>query len=502
MRREGANLAGASGSELRQITAKASTRAVACAMLSFRPMRLAPPFFSPLVRALVVLALVLASHSARAQAVTNIVGAVTRLESDGKTSADIAHPHPGGVPLNAVNFEDCAADLEFKFVLALAGTDPSYELVAYVGVDDCTPYDAREGSSPTCWSVTPGPIAQASNTTVIVRAQDLASQASVTTPFPAYPGATNSACVAQPTSAGASLWLYFFFIDANKNAIGVAQPYPIIVDTQAAVVNGAITATPEESSLTVSIPASTDTDITGWNLYCDPPRGEETELNDVAYQPPSNECVDAAGNVASNTSDASDANDDSDALASSDASASSDAGEVTDADASSDAAVAKSTVDDAGGSSCGISANDAGIPATGGCHSSTVFAASAITTTAVDGAVVTGAGKAQTVIPSVYLCGAAEPTDTTGTISGLKDGYYYDIGLAATDAVGTIGPLATVCGEPLQTSDFYDYYYSQNGRAGGGYCATDGVGLPGGTSAFGVIFAACCAAVVRRRRRG
>jgi MYXO-CTERM domain-containing protein len=113
----------------------------------------------------------------------------------------------------------------------------------------------------------------------------------------------------------------------------------------------------------------------------------------------------------------------------------------------------------------------------------------------------TTGGRAQTVIPTVYRCGQAQAGDTSVTINGLKDGYYYDVALAATDAVGNVGPLSATCGEPLREDDFFNYYWSENGRAGGGYCSTDGAGAPGGTSAFGVLFAAACAAAVRRKRR-
>ncbi len=516
-RREGANLAGDSIAESLQFAANASTRAVACAMLSLLPMRPAQLRFSTLVRGLAVLALLLASRGARAQSVTGIVGPVLRVESDGTTSADDLdkHPHPGGVPVNAVNFSDCAADLDYKFVLGL-DTNPNDQLVAYVGPGDCTPYAAREGLTPTCWPVTAGAIPQASKITVLVRMQDLAKYAtSTSSPPTVYSAATNSACVAQTSSAGASLWLYFFFVDGFDNAIGLAQPYPVLVDTQAAA-SKAVAANSGDSSVSMSIPAVSDPDITGWNLYCDPPRGEETETNGVAYYPPTTTaCVDASTNDASDASDgdakeSSDANDSIDATPSTDATQSIDASEPSDANASLDAEAstdAQSTApstDEAGGCSSGVNVNDAAIPFTGGgtCAASTVFAAAAKPLTLKDGSVAVGPGATQTVLPAAYLCGQANATDTSATITGLKDGYYYEIGVGATDAVGNVGTLATACGNPLEASDFYAWYWSKNGRAGGGFCSTDGVGTPAGTTtAFGALFAACCAAIVRRRRR-
>jgi hypothetical protein len=492
-------------------------------MLSDRPMRLAPPRAFHLVGSIAVLVSLLATRGALAQAVTGIPVAPQRLEPDG-TSADAlnANPHPGGVPVNAINYEDCAADLRFKFTLNLAELNANAQLVAYAGPTDCTAASARIGTSPTCWSLTPDAIPQAAQTTVTIHMRDLAADAPLSPlTTSAYPNATSAACVAQTTSAGNSIFIYFFFVDGNGNAVGVAQAYPITVDTQASDVNGSIKAIPADGTLSIGIPTNTDPDITGWNAYCDPPAGEETEFDGVPSTAPSNGgmCVDAASTDANSSTDAtsspadgsldatSEASDEASSDAeTSEASSSDDAGAAdaassVDADAGADAQSSSQASDAATGNPCGASLSDAAIPGVVGCQTSSVFAPTVLVTTANEAGVTTAGGHAQTVIPLAYRCGQGLATDTSVTVTGLKDGYFYEVALAATDAVGNVGPLAVTCGEPLHEDDFFNYYWAQNGRAGGGYCSTDGAGAPGGTSAFGVLFAAGCAAAVRRKRR-
>ncbi len=86
----------------------------------------------------------------------------------------------------------------------------------------------------------------------------------------------------------------------------------------------------------------------------------------------------------------------------------------------------------------------------------------------------------------------------------LKDGFYYNLAVAAVDGVGNVGPLSNVlCGEPVPVADFWRLYYEAGGRAGGGFCAAaaEGVGVPAGTSGLGVLMAASIVAIIRKRRR-
>ena len=103
--------------------------------------------FSSLVLAFaVVWALAFAPRDAWAQStpsVSGILGTVQRCEppASGSTcvSADNtgANPHPSGVLVNTINFEDCAADLFYQFEVGISNPSSSYTLQAWAGTQDC-----------------------------------------------------------------------------------------------------------------------------------------------------------------------------------------------------------------------------------------------------------------------------------------------------------------------------------------------------------------------------
>jgi hypothetical protein len=505
-----------------------------------------------------VLALLLSSVDARAQvpAVTGIVGPVVRVEPNG-TNADsfsTGHPHQGGVPVNVINYEDCEADLRFELTLALSGTFPQYDLVAWAGPTDCTVATARTPGTATCWPVTAGAIAQTGaltdagvqTTTVALSMRDIAAQAWTTPPATTYTPATSDACnKAQTGTAAKSFTIYFFFVDhiGVGNAIGTAaQPYPIVADMVAQTIGDNFSVTqPLDSQLAVAISAPSDSDTVAYNVYCDPPPGHETAINQVPYDAASNN-----GQCIADSSSANETGSDSASDAASDATTSSGSGdgssgegeggegggsgtdgaadaEVVDGAPASpadaglvDAGVAEGGgFDDAGGSSCGIPLSDAGVPYYGSCSSGSILQPGGGTTTTtltpttsddgaityVEAGVVTG-GRQTLGIPAMYLCGTVPVGSPTLTLTGLRDGYYYNIAVAAVDGAGNVGPLAVTCGEPIQIADFWYNYTVAGGQAGGGFCsAAEGVGVPAGTSGLGVLMIASFVAILRKRRR-
>jgi hypothetical protein len=478
---------------------------------------------------------------AQVPAVTGIVGSVLRLESDG-TSADsysTGHPHPGGVPANVINYSDCEADLRFGFTLSLSGDYTPYNLVAWAGPDDCTAAAARTSGTATCWPVTPGAIVPTGATDdagapivqVVLRMQDIVSQAGTgTAPNPAYPAATSAACSVQQSDSASSLAVYFFFTDqvGVGDAVGFAQAYPIVADTVAQDVgsDGFSVSQSTDAELTVAVSAAADSDTLVFNIYCDPPPGQESTVSQVPVDAATNNGVCPADSVSAGTTSGTptvDASDDAsdDGATTSDAATSDAAGTST-----SDSGGAPSTsIDDAGGNPCGARLNDAGVPSAsvGGCAESILKSGGGTTVprlvpalddagndlTLPDGAVVyedggtTTTGGTMTLgIPSKYLCGTVSPSNATLNVTGLKDGYYYTIAVAAVDSAGNVGPLAVACQEPVQLADFWYRYTSAGGQAGGGYCAAaENVGAPAGMSGLGVLGAACVVALVRRRRR-
>jgi hypothetical protein len=178
------------------------------------------------------------------------------------------------------------------------------------------------------------------------------------------------------------------------------------------------------------------------------------------------------------------------------------------------------TIDDAGGNPCGVSANGSVLTSVGGCTPSVLTSGGG---TAVGSVVETDdAGKpvfddagvavstdastsivggTQILVPSKYLCGTVPSGTTSLTINGLKDSYYYTVAVAAVDAVGNEGPLGVQCAQPMQIDDFLGAYYGAGGRAGGGYCSTEGAGAPAGTTGLAFLAAASLAALARKRSR-
>jgi hypothetical protein len=480
---------------------------------------------------LAVVALLFSSSEARAQAVTGILGKVVRLEPDGSSADSYAtgNPHPGGVPENVVNYEDCEANLSYAFTLTLSGTYANYDLVAWAGPDDCTAAAARQPGSATCWPLTSAPIPQsgavddagAPTTTFKLSMRDLAAYAGVSTPISTtYTGATSSVCSAQTQDTQTSIAIYFFFTDhvGVGDAIGVAQAYPVVVDTRAQTIGqtGFNVQQQLDAQLTVSITVTADPDTVTYNVYCDPPPGQETAVNEVPY--------DAATNGGVCPVDSGPASDGASGQDGGDA-----AGVLEDAsgDAAGGVGVQSGQVgallDDAGGNSCGVPLGEAGVPSYGSCSPGSVLqpGGGTETTTLVaetddSGVPVTNeagatvyveagvfTGGTQTLgIPAKNLCGYASPSNPTATITGLRDGYYYTIAVAAVDSAGNVGPLATTCGEPVQLADFWYNYTTAGGQAGGGYCsAAEGVGVPAGTGGLGLLMVASIIAIVRKRRR-
>lgn len=460
--------------------------------------------------------------------VTGILGTVLRLEQDGSSADDKdKHPHPNGVLVNAINFEDCIADLKYRFDLGISNVDTSYNLDVWAGTQDCTQIANRQAATAVCWPVTNPTPATTNPVTVEVNMEDIVSQVTLTSHTVSYARANANVCQLQTATGAQNVSLYFFF-EQSGNAVGTGQPYPVKVDTRAGDVQGNITVGQGDTLLVVNIPSTTDTDTQEWNVYCDPPPGGEPDGSNVTV------AVDAATNGGQCTnpnpttpSDASTADGSSDSGASLDATASA-------SDASS------AILDDAGGNYCGTVLSDSGIPSPGGCSSSNVltpgtggtptiigydeagapiYGDGGTTTVTTEAGTTFSAGGTMKLIPSQYLCGQGSATSTQILVKQLQDGKFYNVAVAAVDGVGNVGPLSNVaCGEPIPVTDFWDRYRQANGSAGGFCSVPRGVGappvvipasgsgvadfsLPAGTSGLATLMFGSMIALVRRRRR-
>ena len=85
-------------------------------------------------------------------------------------------------------------------------------------------------------------------------------------------------------------------------------------------------------------------------------------------------------------------------------------------------------------------------------------------------------------------------------ITGLTDGTWYNVVVAAVDGTGNVGPASPeVCDYPAPVQDFWQTYRQDGGQANG-FCALETVGA-GGPSLAGVGAVFVGAALLRRRRR-
>ncbi len=230
------------------------------------------------------------STDARAQSsVTGILGTVSRCEPPTDSTCVNAdapgeNPHPAGVLANALNLEDCAADLHYELQLGISAPSPSYWLEAWVGTQDCSQLTNRQTSATSvCWPVAQAQEALANPFVLDVRMQDIASGAFSPTHPVAYAATTDpSVCERQTQTAATPLTLYMFFVDGASNPVGTVQQYPITFDTRAGNVPGPISVASEDDSVTIAIPPTTDPDTQGYNVYCDPPPGSEAASEPAA----------------------------------------------------------------------------------------------------------------------------------------------------------------------------------------------------------------------------
>lgn len=355
----------------------------------------------------------------------------------------------------AISRADCEAGDHFFFPLTLGGSYGSYELQVWAGTNgtDCTPQTARTGTTPVCWQVYRG-VPTSITPTLDIAVQDIVGQHK---PPDGAPGSGTVADCNPGTGAATApqtVQLTFMFVmGTGGDGIG-AVPYPITFDLAGPVPPGSVSAGIGDTMLVLDWAQSTDTDLAGYNFYCDPVPGQEGAATDAG--------ADSGGGAGAGGSDAG-------AAASCPDASTDDAGDA-------EACEAGTGSTDAGGSDAG------GITVVGAC-----------TTTLAAGALPD---------PARLCGGVGSKMSTSGHVTDLIDGQSYAIAVAGVDGVGNIGPLSNVvCGMPQPVDDFYKLYRDAGGKAGGGFCSIDRA--PFGPRAFGALaFAlggAALALIVRRR---
>jgi hypothetical protein len=461
-------------------------------MLNGLPMRfLSASFVVP-----AVMAVLLWSGAARAQTAgptATITGVVTRVEADGSAATD-AHKHPDGVLNNAVNFNDCEANLALQYTLSVTGigtTSTNYNLETWAGTSDCSQLAARTPATATCWRVAAkvGPSSVQQTTTVTVRAQDVASQISsgATKNAGDFVASDEKACHAQTDSGSTNVTVYFFFASSADGSVsGTPATAPVTVDLLAGSVNGDISLEFGSTLLYVNLTASRDPDIKGYNVYCDPPKDPNADASVGDASTTTTTTTTNTCDASTTTTPTADASLDDGG----DASAAVDSSTTTPTPASCDGGTTTTTT---------TTPTTGTVPAK--CHATSALVSGGGTTTTDEAGVATTTGGVQRLIPGAFLCGQFDSTSTRLKIDGLTDGVLYDIAVAARDAVGNVGPLSNVdCETPGPIDDFWDAYNKAGGGAGAS-CALEGAGMPAGTGILALGMIGAAVAATRRRRR-
>lgn len=359
-----------------------------------------------------------------------------------------------------ISYNDCAKDDVLTFQVVLSGA-VGYSLEVWVGAgNDCTPYEARHGSAPTCWQVyTTGP--QTTTQEVKLRAQDIIAQNKANDPSNGPGSGTAADCdEAGGGAAGQAITLYFMLVDGAGQPAGTGSTYQTQYDLVGPPAPTNVEAGVGEHQLVVEWSASSATDLIGYRIYCDPKPGTTSP----ASQPMAGGAAGTAG-VAGATA----------------------AGGT-----------------DGGSTDAGLTDGAAGTGGTGGAPGDA----------GVDGSAGTGGGaggnpncpSAALVVgeqpDSDYECGSVTGKfDNSASATNLSNGVNYAVAVAAVDQVGNSGPLSSVaCGTPALVDDFFELYSRAGGKGGGGFCA---LGREPSTGAALLLLGLAGALGLRRwRRRG
>ncbi|MBE7478405.1 MAG: hypothetical protein HS104_00210 [Polyangiaceae bacterium] len=353
---------------------------------------------------------------------------------------------------NWISYSDCTGDDELYFETTLVKA-VGYSLEVWVGSSaDCTAYEARLGSSPTCWQVFKTS-AQLETQKVTIRAQDVIAQNKSTDGTWGQGSGTLADCDdSGAPSDGQAVTFYFLLVDGTGQPVTVGAPATrqTTYDLVGPPAPGNVSAGIGEDLLVVSWSASTASDLIGYRVYCDPKPGA---------QAPANSPMADAGLAGATATDAA-----------TDAASGGTSGDAA-ADATSDAAGS------GGASGSGGSGGGGGNP---NCPSA---------------ALVPGERP-----DSAYQCGSVtSKTDTSTEAKGLLNGVNYAVAVAGFDRVGNSGPLSSVaCGSPQPVDDFFELYRRAGGKGGGGFCAIGADPSPASLALAGLALGAW---LVRRRRR-
>jgi hypothetical protein len=415
------------------------------------------------------------THPCAASVVPNVCITGASRMSGGITEADARPPsqNPCGI-----NYADCASNVALDLVLSIDTTnaDPSDTLQVWAGPGisggsvPCVASSARGtdrssdagSSSQVCWPLAPLNLNPSTTTQVTVHAQDIAAHLDATSLPSTYTPANDvvASCQRSQTSPGPiSLGIYVLLVKSDGTVDGVPGVYGFDADVLGPNPPSSVTAVMNDGFVQLSWTASSDTSIAGYNVYCQnfgkdasvQSMGTPVDANLVEAGILSNMCGDTLFSQADVFTVVT---------------SGSTSPPTTDSDIPSDSGIQVAAVTPAGISD---------VPASLLCASPTED---------LDGAMTAGV------------------TATSASVN-LTNYDYYVFAVAAVDESGNVGPIASplVCGTPGPIADFWYNYTNEGGLAGGGYCALEAVGTPGGGLVMGLGVTMAGAGLLRRRRR-
>lgn len=356
-----------------------------------------------------------------------------------------------------INRDDCLADDIITFPLYVTEY-AGLPMEVWAGGVDCKDKTARQGTAPSCWIVGNSAVPTSASHTVQVRVRDIVGQHKPPDTTKAGAGTLEDCTPESGTSsAPVGVTLFFMFVDQASNeqqgGVSWATKYDLVGPSAAS----GLTLGQGDTMLKLDWTASTDTDLSGYQFFCDPPRGSEgAGANTTEFEAGAGTGAEPEPAEASVEEESCDPED---------------AGEAGCPEASTEAST---TETDSGSGTT---------PEGNGCPTSNLFAGE---------------------IPDAkFYCGSVSGlTATSGKVTGLVNNTTYSIAIAGVDTVGNVGRLSNVqCAQPSPVDDFFKLYKEAGGEAGGGFCSTGAVGHRAGTAALLMMSVAALARVVRRRRK-
>ncbi len=412
------------------------------------------------VGSLVAVGLLGWAGAAAAQSVT--IGQVTRARTINDTRPNTLY----------ISRADCLAGDQFFFPITLSSNYTSYTFEVWAGPncsDRATRYNT---SSPTCWKVAEGATSTATTEQIAVQAMVATTKANGTGSI--VVGTVDDCTPTQTTMKPEDLTLTFMLVNPSTNDYVAGATWSTKYDLVGPPAPTGVTAGLGETMLKVTwTPPSDLTDLTSYQLYCFPIRGQEsTSAADAGITTMGLDAGDLDVVIGPDAAAGSDASDDAGAGT----------GGASGDDASAGTGGTAGAAGTGGAADAGV---EASLPAN--CPAGTPFAE--------------GATPDDTYVQ--YQCGTAS-VGTEATVKGLVDGVTYAVAVSGLDSVGNAGPLSNVaCEAPGPIDDFFDLYKQAGGTGGGGFCSLSGV--PGRARHAGlagsIVFLAAAALMRRRSRR-